>query len=236
MHQFNRLLITGDTHGEQNRMLFLVNKLEEGDVLFVAGDFGYSFLLDYYEKAFLNDMEKYLEERNCYIVYVDGNHENHKALNELPVSEWCGAKVHKLRKRVIHVLRGEILTLKNKSVFCFGGAFSIDRAFRRLNYSYWKEELPTDIDYANGNHNLEKQDYKVDYIITHTCPAASVYSLNGRHSAPEEMPLQNYLEWVRETVDYSHWWFGHWHQDKDLWKHQTAIYFDLINMETGERI
>ena len=73
-----------------------------------------------------------------------------------------------IRSRIIHVLRGEVLSLKGKRIFCFGGAFSIDRAYRTLNKSYWKEEVPSEEDYENGNKNLKACDYKEDYVITHT--------------------------------------------------------------------
>lgn len=138
-----RNLITGDTHGEISRMYFITKFLQEKDVLWIAGDFGYLFRNDRDEQILLNDIESFLEQKNAYIVFCDGNHENHTELNKLPVEQWCGGKVHKLRQRIIHVLRGEILNVHRKNFFCFGGAYSIDRAMRKLNVSYWKEELPT---------------------------------------------------------------------------------------------
>lgn len=138
-----RLLITGDTHGDQISLTYMLKKLRRGDILFVAGDFGYYFQLNRSEEAFLND---------------------------LPVTEWCGARVHEVRPNIIHVLRGEVLKIKGIKIFCFGGAFSIDRALCVLNETYWEEELPTDKDYINANKNLQANGDEVDYIITHTCP------------------------------------------------------------------
>jgi predicted phosphodiesterase len=236
VHIRGRLLVTGDTHGEQARLVYLARWMQTGDVLFEVGDFGFLFGNDKSEEGFLNDVQNFLEDKEAYIVFVDGNHENHSALNALPVENWCGAKVHKLRSRIIHVLRGEILHIKSKKIFCFGGAFSIDRAYRELNKSYWKEELPTDDDYRNGNKNLELCEFKVDYILTHTCPLSTVYFMNGRHDAVEELPLQNYLEWVRERTSYKTWYFGHWHIDQKFWKNQVALLYDVIDMESEKNI
>lgn len=230
-----RLLITGDTHGDQISLTYMLKKLRRGDVLFVAGDFGYYFQLNRSEEAFLNDLHFFLKRNDMYLVYVDGNHENHMALNDLPVTEWCGARVHEVRPNIIHVLRGEVLKIKGKKIFCFGGAFSIDRALRVLNETYWEEELPTDKDYINANKNLQANRDEVDYIITHTCPQKVVASLNGRHSAREEIPLQNYLQYVSEHARYDKWFFGHWHMDITVGK-ISGIYLDILDMETGERI
>ena len=64
-----------------------------------------------------------------------------------------------------YVCRGEILKIFRSEeqsepikIWCFGGAFSIDRQYRKLNESYWEEELPTDADYANSNKNLEAEE------------------------------------------------------------------------------
>lgn len=229
-----RNLITGDTHGQISRIYMIVKFLQENDVLWIAGDFGYLFRNDKDENVFLDDVQVFLENKNAYIVFCDGNHENHAELNKLPVEQWCGGRVHKLRERIIHVLRGEILNVHGKSFFCFGGAYSIDRAMRKIDVSYWEEELPTDEDFSNGNRNLEKVGFEVDYIITHTCPLGTVGYMQGSHGIVEELPLQNYLEWVREKVSYRQWYFGHWHEDKQLWQGQRAIYFDIVDMENNE--
>lgn len=51
--------------------------------------------------------------------------------------------------------------------------------FRVKGLSWWKEELPTEEEMENGRKNLEKNQYKVDFILTHS-PSASVVALLGR--------------------------------------------------------
>ncbi len=232
-----RLLITGDTHGEQARLVYLARWMQENDTLMVAGDFGFIFRNDKPEHVFLDEVETLLDKKQAYLVFVDGNHENHIALAAYPVTVWNGAKVHQIKPRIIHVLRGEVVEIKGKKIFCFGGAFSVDRIFRQLNVSYWDEKLPNEAEYENGRKNLQGLSYQVDYIVTHTCPLKTMGMLNNnRPGFVLGQPLANYLEWVCETVQYQKWYFGHWHVDRQLWKEQRAIYYDVVDMETGEQI
>ena len=231
-----RILLTGDLHGDTGALTMIAKQMFPADILIVAGDFGYLFRNDPDENSWLDQIDLFLRRNGSYILFVDGNHENHRALAEFPVKIWNKGRVHKIRSRIIHVLRGEILTIKGKKIYCFGGAFSIDRAYRRLNESWWEEEIPTDEDYKNGNNNLKNYGYKVDYIVTHTCPVNLIPCLGSYHAAEEEQQLQNYFQWVSETVSFHQWYFGHWHQDKEIGQKYRAVYLDLIDMETGEKV
>lgn len=231
-----RLLVTGDLHGDAAALTMIGKQMEPRDILFAAGDFGFLFLDDEQEHSFLTDVDLFLRKNESYIVFVDGNHENHKALAAFPTEEWQGAKVHRIRSHIIHVMRGEVLTLKGKRIYCFGGAFSIDRSWRVLNESWWEEEIPTDEEFSHGTKTLEKYGYNIDYVLTHTCPLNMLPCLGSYHAAPEERPLQNYFQWVSEQIAPSlkQWFFGHWHQDKAIGEKYRAIYLDVVDMESGE--
>ena len=51
--------------------------------------------------------------------------------------------------------------------------------FRIRDFSWWDLELPTEEEMQNGIKNLEKVNYKVDYIIINCCPT-SIQTLLGR--------------------------------------------------------
>ena len=74
-----RLLITGDLHGDTAALVMIAKKMLEGDMLFVAGDFGFIFRDNNDERCFLNDVDQFLKRKNAYLVFADGNHENHRA-------------------------------------------------------------------------------------------------------------------------------------------------------------
>ena len=187
------IYLTGDTHSDFTRFStdkFPIQKeMTKNDYVIICGDFGgvWNYLVEStYEKYWLD----WLNKKNFTTLFVDGNHENFARLYNYPVEEWHGGKVHKIRDSVLHLMRGEIFNIENKKFFTFGGAKSHDiqegilnldeeekiyqyrkrgAYFRIRDYSWWDLELPTQDEMKNGIHNLEKVNYKVDYIITHCC-------------------------------------------------------------------
>jgi len=235
------LAITGDTHGEEGRFIHAdepVNKhLKKGDYLFICGDFGYLFNDDYKEQKFL----KYLAEEISYtICFCDGNHENFDALNSYDISEWNGGKVHVIKcdeagnPKVIHLMRGQVFTIEGKKIFVLGGAYSIDKPMRIEGKSWWSQEMPTEEEKDEAISNLEAVNYKVDYIITHAAPEDTMSIFHPDHV--HEMPLNGFLEYIREKTTYSHWYMGHLHRDEDVWRHQTVLWFSVRNMEDNSEL
>lgn len=229
------LAITGDTHGEEGRFLHPeepANKyLQKGDYLFICGDFGYLFDDSYRETKFL----KYLAEDIPFtICFCDGNHENFNTLNSYEVSEWKGGKVHVIKRdkdgiaKVIHLMRGQVFEIERKKIFVFGGAYSIDKATRTEGRSWWPQEIPSEEEKDEAIKNLESANWEVDYIITHAAPEETMSIFHPEHVY--EMPLNGFLEYIREKVTYSHWYMGHLHKDEDVWRHQTILWFSLKNM------
>lgn len=229
------ICVTGDTHGEQGR--FLYSEGERGwtaeDVIIVCGDWGYLFRNDYSENRFLDD----LEARPYTICFVDGNHENFPALFSYPEEVWNGGRVHRIRKNIFHLMRGQVFTIQGKTFFTFGGAFSIDRDIRVLGRSWWKEEIPTEAEMEEGRANLAKAGMKVDCIITHTAPGWLTKQLGGEvFETDEEDPwandrkLTDYLDEIMTGVSFGHWYFGHWHRDRRMTHNITALWFDEIRL------
>ena len=88
--------------------------------------------------------------------------------------------------------------------------------------------MPSAEEYKTANKNLEKANFKVDYILTHTAPASIVNQLIPEIKPPDK--LTNYLENVKETVDYKHWYFGHFHIDEDIDDEHTVLYNSIIKV------
>ena len=101
------MFITGDCHGEWRKFSTESfpeqREMTKDDYVIVTGDFG---IWDNSER------EKWwfdwMEKKNFTILFVDGNHENFDLLNNYPVSNWKGGKVHFIRPNVIHLMRGEV--------------------------------------------------------------------------------------------------------------------------------
>lgn len=232
--------VTGDTHGEEARFQYMDSAVEknlkEGDYLFICGDFGYISNDGYQEHLFL----RFLAEKPYTICFVDGNHENFDVLEAFPVEEWCGGKAHIIRRtregvpKVIHLMRGQVFEIEGKRIFTFGGGYSIDKAWRVPYRSWWPREMPSDEEYKEAIANLAACGNRVDYILTHAAPEDTMTLFHPEHE--HEKPLNNFLEWVRENVDYKHWYMGHLHRDEDVYRNQTILHFSVRDMETNEEI
>lgn len=219
------IYITGDTHGD--RVRFIENNMGdaswgEEDTLIICGDFGFVFLNDECEKEILD----FLEKKPYTICFCDGNHENFPALFSYPEEEWCGGSVHRIRKNVLHLKRGQVFTIQNKKIFTMGGAYSIDRYMRKLGFSYWNEEIPSDCDYKTATENLKKNQNSVDIIITHTAPREIIRRM-GFEPDMHDIELTGFLEWLMYEVKFDRWFFGHWHKDTKIDGKFTAVYFDV---------
>ncbi|MBO5778969.1 MAG: metallophosphoesterase [Clostridia bacterium] len=222
---------TGDTHGSEDRFLLLASQGEknwtEDDYLMISGDFGYLFLNNKRENVFLDMLEK----KPYTICFCDGNHENFPAIYSYPEEIWNGGKIHRIRKNVIHLMRGQVYTIAGKTIFTMGGAYSIDKFMRIEGRSWWKEELPNNDEYREATRNLEACGYKVDYILTHTMPTQMITSRLFKIPDPHDAELTGFLDWINETVEYEMWFCGHWHEDRPISDKIRALYYDVVEIQ-----
>lgn len=211
--------ITGDTHGA-----FDINKinprefkeaenLTEDDYLIICGDFGCIWDGGSSDRFWLN----WLESLPWNTVFIDGNHENFDVLNSYPEAEWHGGKVHKIRDNVIHLKRGEVYEMDGKKWLALGGAFSHDVAVRTEKQNWWKDEMLTKEEAENAYRNLEKNDWKVDYILSHDTfkshPAAKTFVTSMDHYDDNFVDIQEVLENIKDRTDFKKWFNGHYHKD-----------------------
>lgn len=211
--------ITGDTHGAFDihkinpREFTAAEHLTKDDYVIICGDFGCIWDGGSSDRFWLN----WLETLPWNTLFIDGNHENFDVLNSFPEEEWHGGKVHKIRDNIFHLKRGEIFDIDGHSYLAFGGAFSHDASLREENKNWWKEEIPTAEEAENAFRNLEKHDWKVDYILTHDIfkahPLAKTYPVNMDLYNEDQKDIQEVLQEIHEKTDYRKWFHGHYHKD-----------------------
>lgn len=228
------IYITGDTHGEQGRFEYLATQGEinwtKDDYLIVCGDFGYLFRDVAYERVFLDRLER---EKPYTICFCDGNHENFPLIFSYPMEKWNGGYVHRIRKNIIHLMRGQIYEIDGKRIFSFGGGYSRDRYMRQVGISYWPQELPSNSEYREATVNLRECDNCVDYIVSHTAPTEVIRRM-ARYPDVHEQELNGFFDWIMHEVSFKKWFFGHWHEEKEIEvrkdKSFRAIYFDVAEI------
>lgn len=228
------IYITGDTHipndiEKLNSLNFPEYKnMTKEDYLIVCGDFG-GVWDNSNEELYWRE---WLHNKPWTTLFVDGNHENFNLLNEFPIENKFGGKVHKINDSIYHLIRGQVFTIGGLKFFTFGGASSIDKENRIRNITWWEQEMPSFKEMNEGLDNLEQHNNKVDYIITHTC---STDTLNVIGKLYEFMPkpkdnLNDYLSEIEKKVKYKHWYFGHFHEDIKIDDRHTLIYEKIVKI------
>lgn len=229
------ILITGDTHcphdmQKLNTTNFPQQKnLTKKDFLIICGDFGMvwwpKFVKNYKEDLY---WQNWLREKNFTTLFVDGNHENHAMLTELPIIDMFGGKVGKVCDSIYHLKRGEIYTIEGKKFFCFGGARSHDKHLRREGISWWSEEMPSMNEMNYGIDNLKKYDNSVDYIITHCCGSDMQAKISPYY---ETDSLTQYFKFLGSEVEFKHWYFGHYHDDIEIDDKHTCLFNKIVEIK-----
>lgn len=248
------IYITGDTHSDFTRFTEesfpIQSEMKKDDYVIICGDFGGIWTFEE-ESAREKEALDWLNNKNFTILFVDGNHENFTRLYNYPVEEWHGGKVHKIRDSVLHLIRGEIFDIDNKKFFTFGGAklhdiqdgiLNLDEEekiynyrkrgayFRIRDFSWWDLELPTKEEMNNGIKNLEKVNYKVDYVISHCCPT-NIQALLGGGTYKKDY-LTDYLQKISEKLEFKKWYFGHYHNNRQVNDKYALLYEDIIPLES----
>ncbi|CDB78250.1 MULTISPECIES: metallophosphoesterase family protein [Blautia] len=249
------IYITGDCHQDFERFNIDVfpeqKEMTKDDCVIICGDFGgvWNRNEESSREAKLMD---WLENRPFTTLFVDGNHENFDRLYAYPVEKWHGGKVHKIRPSVIHLMRGQVFEIDGKSIFAFGGASSHDIAggilepddpdfkkkkkkldqgwypYRVNHVSWWKQELPSEEEMQEGIENLAAHDNKVDFIVTHCC-ASSTQNLLGGGLYKTDI-LTEYHEKIRQNTSFKKWFFGHYHDNRNVNIEEILIYEQMIRI------
>ena len=242
---------TGDTHG--NFLRFHAENFPEqetmtkSDYVIICGDFGGVWDGSKKEQHTLDG----LETLPFTVLVVSGNHENFDLLKRLPVEEWHGGKVQFIRPHVIHLLRGQVFEIEGYTFFTMGGASSHDIEdgilnpyaedfeerywfmrrmrcrFRIDRRTWWKEELPTNEEYAEALNTLERIGWAVDYIITHCAPNRVVKKLNPDYSFDR---LTTFLETVRQKAKFHYWLFAHYHDNNIIDERYVLLWEQIVQI------
>ena len=221
------IYITGDTHipldiQKLSTQHFPQQKeMTEDDYVIICGDFGGVWDGSREEKYWI----KWLKSKNFTTLFIDGNHENFEMLGNLPVTELCGGRVHRVDDGIYHLMRGEIYNISEKNLLVFGGGSSHDKEHRAEGKNWWKDEMPCKEEYVNAENNLKKVDFKIDYVITHSAPTsvqqkiAPDYQINA---------LTDFLEGIKNTVSFQKWFFGHYHKDMVIDENFIAVFNEIV--------
>jgi hypothetical protein len=196
--------IVGDIHGKFNDYTFFSlgqgRTRHNGDApppecSIQIGDFGMGFYKDYW-----HDMVADWQTRNPGHRFIRGNHDDPARCKLMPGYIADG------------MVEGDVMYL--------GGAWSIDHAHRTEGVSWWRDE---ELSVMEFDRLLKVyQEVKPRVMITHDCPTSVAWdmfisrgdSIGGKKQVKTR--TGEYLEWMWGIHKPELWFFGHWHQTRNI--------------------
>ena len=217
--------LKGDIHGNLFEIIDFINRFNLGknDNIIILGDCGIAWRKD--KKDLAQNIKLWNECGNGVKLYfIDGNHENFNILNSLPIENNMG----KIADNIYHLRRGQVYEFENKKILVCGGADSIDKYRRIENFTWWKEEAISQetIDDIPAGH--------YDYVLTHCCPR-SIFEKNRIYLSTLQFLDENkinhssedMLEQLKNKITFDHWFFGHYHINRNLDEKFTCLFEDF---------
>ena len=139
------IYITGDTHGDMNRIVRFCERMEtsQEDIMIILGDVG----LNYYGDSRDRRNKEKVANLPITLFCIHGNHEmwpEDAGCYEL--INWHGGKVWRQPEfpNLIFAKDGEIYDLDGKKVIVLGGAYSVDKYYRLAHdYQWFPNEQPS---------------------------------------------------------------------------------------------
>lgn len=222
-----RLFLTGDTHndidyGKMSSKRFPVQKeLTKDDIVVILGDWG----AIWYGNKKDNYLLKWWNNKPWTTFVILGNHENYDAIEKLPTVTKFGNEVYQAADSIFIAKSGNIYNLCGFNCLCVNGADSHDKEFRTEGKSWWSQEAITEQDYKNAIANIEKADYKVDYILSHTAGMCIMSALQFPATKSDQ-----YLTRILIATEFKCHYCGHMHVDKWINEKERIMYDDIIEI------
>jgi predicted phosphodiesterase len=226
------IYVTGDTHGLKDFGKLrsdALQSLNRDDYVIVCGDLGVVF-----HPSELQEMIDEYSTLDYTVLFVDGNHENFDLLEGYELEVWNGGYVHRISENIIHLIRGQVFNIQGLTFFTFGGGLSYDKDQRTEGLNWWPQEIPDDLEFAEGKRNLKGYDWNVDYVITHDCPLKMLEKVKGvsrktMSYGVKKSELNTMLQFFADNAVFKRWFFGHYHVDWTFDKY-TCVFNDLIRL------
>lgn len=210
------IYITGDTHRDFYRIedFCAENGTAKDDILIILGDVGINYYLDRDDQV----LKEWLETFPITLFMIHGNHEERPS--EIDTYEevgWHGgiAYIEPEYPNLVFAKDGEIYDLDGRSAIAIGGAYSIDKFSRLAGGGLWfPSEQPTDAIKDYVERQLDKVDWKVDIVLSHTVPLKYEPThafLPGVDQSKVDKTTEEWLDTIEDRLDYDEWYAGHYH-------------------------
>lgn len=214
--------VTGDTHTSVDRAIQFCqeNNLGENDIVVILGDSCLNYLPrqsseEVFRKSQLNDL-------GVKFFILHGNHDknpkNMKNMYEKRKAFGSSVFVEAQFENLLFARDGKCYELEGSKCLVLGGAASIDKDRRIVHKEPWYPDEQMDKkDKKKARKTLEKLNWKVDYVFSHTCPKKAIpleALVEGVNEYKVDHSTEKFLDKIENKLKYRTWYCGHWHINK----------------------
>ena len=140
-----------------------------------------------------------------------------------------------------HLMRGEMYSIEGRKFLAFGGADSIDKDMRTPYVSWWPQEIPSISEYRHALDTLKRNEWKFDYLLTHTCSDEMAVKMFGYEDIipdPTGKMITSLIESIHGNGGgFSRHFFGHHHMMASFYSEKydsMCLYEEILCLDSGE--
>lgn len=255
-----RVFITGDTHGDFERLFEWNNKTgllnDKENLLIILGDSGFNYQVrENKDKASVDDYRRYrttlsnwinknryINNIKCVTLCIHGNHEARPdTIVGYETGTFAGGRIFYEEDfpTLMFADDGQIYRLNGRDYLVIGGAYSVDKKYRLDNgYRWFDDEQPSDYIKSAVEFVIEHRNNKIDVVLSHTCPLKwepTELFLPNIDQSTVDKSTESWLDEIENKLDYKRWYFGHYHGNKHIKEGVEMLFDDIIEVVDFER-
>ena len=213
--------ITGDMHRDFTRIESFCQQLKTTikDVMIILGDAG----INNYGIEKDRQLKQVLSRLPLTLFCIHGNHEQRpQRIAGYTETTWHGGTVfmEPEHPNLLFAKDGEIFDFDGRKCIVIGGAYSVDKFFCLAHgWSWWEDEQPSDEIKSQVEKRLEKENWRVEVVLSHTCPLKyepTEVFLSGINQSTVDKSTEKWLGSIEQHLQYEEWYCGHYHTIKKV--------------------
>lgn len=231
------IYLLGDIHGDWRMVTYLCKNLNKNDIVIQLGDHG----INYYGTGQDDNLKKKLAKLNCTFIFLTGNHDRRASnfknysLTEIARNGIKGKFYYNgsYPNQLFCPMFG-VMEVENNKMLILSGSYSVDKWYRLQNGWNWFEDEQLSEDEKIEVLELIEKENTFDYVLSHTCPykyQPTHLFLDGIDQSSVDNSMEYFLQDVESQINYSHWFFGHFHNTEKCWDKGTMLFQNLIPLE-----
>lgn len=214
--------ITADPHGDFRPIKRFARgeNLTLDDTIIVLGDAGVNYFGNHRDR----ECKRIISDISSTVFCIHGNHEMRpESLPHLYHElAWNGgtAFVEDEYPNLLFARDGEAFDFDGTRTLVAGGAYSVDKLYRLTRgWSWFADEQPDDEIKQRVENSLDRLQWRVDAMLTHTCPykfEPQEAFIQGIDQSSVDKTTEQWLDQIEDRLEYRRWYCGHWHISKRI--------------------